>query len=766
MSIKRTKQGYDGMSVKDVTINSDGHLIITLELRTDSIVGSTMTTSTVIAPKHESHQTVTEQFTLSGTTVVGITHDPSKEDHDLLITALALRRSFEPLQSYLDRMEYLVSKFSNPDVISDPLCDPHFLDKHWGSENTSFDNGKVIITKRTQKVPFAYLLINSSAFTSSGWYYVEVHVTELTPGSKMIIRTETDTVLKEITVKGIYKFRYEVPRPSTALLYFEVTELPDDGNIVLDKVYLHSVKHSLDRYMKYIQEYEAGSSGFVDFDQLADALVTNLNEANSYAKSLMLQLGELLDSHRDDATNPHGTQYHQTGAAPLVHQHTPDECGAAAKKHTHLIEDLASPNMEFESILDHLNDTDNKYHKVTKHQVELGNLPNATTDVPVNSSETLATGKALYNVHSRLVEHANNYNNPHLIEKDDIGLGEVDNFPTATLAEHVDGVREDAFTTPQGTKYAVEAWTNSGVDITKMQPRALYHFKLDSSSDESVTIPILDNKIYQLKVSFPLDISQEVNVKDFHMSFMSSGTPVKQTSSWMYVGGTESSVIWKTEKDNTFFSPVPSGYGSSVGQWDMTLDTNSFELRGSYLSHLMTTVDDEVTVDSMVRPCQIFSSVSEEENVKQYIDTLSFVNGTNAPATIIVYELMPVFAHPTVIVDATPVGHMSSALKLTPVQAGWSYIDGSILSKVKHSKLWDYARTAGLVIDEDDWDVLNDSGEDIPHFCDMDEDTFRIPKIQDLDQPWILNIIKIKDVTIPKDVQVLFRLIMDEEEEI
>ena len=62
---------------------------------------------------------------------------------------------------------------------------------------------------------------------------------------------------------------------------------------------------------------------------------------------------------------------------------------------------------------DHKNNTSNP-HNVTKVQVGLSNIPNAKSDaVNLNSSETLATSKAVKTENDLLNAHIANKNNPH-----------------------------------------------------------------------------------------------------------------------------------------------------------------------------------------------------------------------------------------------------------------------------------------------------------------------------------------------------------------
>jgi len=88
----------------------------------------------------------------------------------------------------------------------------------------------------------------------------------------------------------------------------------------------------------------------------------------------------------------------------------------------------------------HAENTSNP-HSVTKAQVGLGNLPNAKSDsITLDSSDTLATSKAVKAENDALAAHVNNKNNPHAVPM------------TASL---------------RGTRTAIGTWTLYGLTIGK-----------------------------------------------------------------------------------------------------------------------------------------------------------------------------------------------------------------------------------------------------------------------------------------------------------
>jgi hypothetical protein len=733
----------------------------------DPIVGSTLTPSAGVSPKFITNELQANILTLKSNSATDITHDPNSQSPEEIPSMLAISRKFGEIIDLYIKAEELLNKFSNPYVISDPLCDPHFLDRHWDSDNVSFDNGRATIVKRTTNIPYAYLKITATAFTIPGWHYCEVEISSMSPGTTIEVRTEKNTLVKTITSAGVYKFRYIVERPSTSVLYFNVTKLADNGEIVLESVYLHSVRASLNRYMVFIQEEaETGGSGYASMDQVLAACLNTLNDAKLYTSQLVSNLNVVMDSHIQDTLNPHQTTYTQVGAAATVHTHIPSECGAAAEHHTHTSADIELEGINLSELRAHLIDTDNHYHQVTKEQVGLGNLPNATTDLAnEDTSNKLATGKAVATVNTNLATHASNYDNPHMTTAEQVGLGNVNNYATATLEEHIDGTLDTRYTHPLGVKSALTAWTNSGVDISKMQPQVLYELVI--SAETSQKIPLIPNKIYQIHIS----TGEHTGIGNFKFNFEDENGDVvgPYKNGFVYVTPDVAPHInWKLETHD-YMTMVPDPYGVNFGRGTITINTESFLVTSEFLGMITDTSTSEFLNEPII-PTKMYSTIHKDTiyelvTTTQTIKTLNLVNDeTTGSMLVTIYEMMPVHTHPTVVVDATPVGQMASTLSINPVQPGWSYIDGSELSRINYQKLYDYAVSQNLIISQMDWDTMNSNGEDIPHFGDGDgSSTFCIPKIQDLTQPWILNVIKVREVSLPNDTQVLFHLIKDEQ---
>jgi hypothetical protein len=61
--------------------------------------------------------------------------------------------------------------------------------------------------------------------------------------------------------------------------------------------------------------------------------------------------------------------------------------------------------------------------------------------------------------------HLLNLNNPHAVSKDQVGLGVVENFPIATRSEALDGVHDESYMTPRRVRQSIENTAYSYTDL-------------------------------------------------------------------------------------------------------------------------------------------------------------------------------------------------------------------------------------------------------------------------------------------------------------
>lgn len=117
----------------------------------------------------------------------------------------------------------------------------------------------------------------------------------------------------------------------------------------------------------------------------------------------------------------------------------------------------------------HLVDYNNP-HRVNKQQVGLGLVPNLAMATDIQHQDgtrndlfTNPRGVLLMIQKFALIPmnaHIENYANPHRVNKQQVGLGNVPNFPKATAAQAIDPTNDSAFMTPYTASLLVQSLTN------------------------------------------------------------------------------------------------------------------------------------------------------------------------------------------------------------------------------------------------------------------------------------------------------------------
>lgn len=178
-----------------------------------------------------------------------------------------------------------------------------------------------------------------------------------------------------------------------------------------------------------------------------------------------------LSGHTSDFTNPHNTTKAQVGLGNVENYGVASQADAAAGTRndaymTPLRTADAIASLAIVPLNAHLNDLNNP-HQTTKAHVGLGSVQNypvasqaeaqvgTRTDRYMTPARTLDAITAL--ALAPLNAHIADVGNPHQTTKAQVGLGNVENYPIATLAEAQAGTRTDRYMTPALVKATVAA---------------------------------------------------------------------------------------------------------------------------------------------------------------------------------------------------------------------------------------------------------------------------------------------------------------------
>ena len=186
--------------------------------------------------------------------------------------------------------------------------------------------------------------------------------------------------------------------------------------------------------------------------------------------AIMELVGDHFESHLADRNNPHRVNKAQVGLSEVLNFGLASEPDAVLGE---ALEGYMTPYLTAAAIralavvplTAHLEDLENP-HQVTKQQVGLGNVQDfgvaGLPEAQLGESESLymtpATTKAAVQAFAgnALTNHTSATNNPHQVTKQQVGLDLVDNFATASPEETALGQATNLFVTPAGLAAYIE----------------------------------------------------------------------------------------------------------------------------------------------------------------------------------------------------------------------------------------------------------------------------------------------------------------------
>jgi hypothetical protein len=179
-----------------------------------------------------------------------------------------------------------------------------------------------------------------------------------------------------------------------------------------------------------------------------------------------------LEAHVADKNNPHQTTKAQVGLGNVQNYGiaSQSDMDAGTSNGVYLTPVTVAKFVNDRAVTplaNHINDKGNP-HQTTKAQVGLGNVDNFVTASDATALEGTSTQNFLtpanlnYVVTQKAVNplntHIGDKNNPHQTTKAQVGLGSVDNFATATVAQAQAGTATNLFVTPKAMNDAFNSW--------------------------------------------------------------------------------------------------------------------------------------------------------------------------------------------------------------------------------------------------------------------------------------------------------------------
>ena len=240
-----------------------------------------------------------------------------------------------------------------------------------------------------------------------------------------------------------------------------------DNTADIDKPISTAVQEALDTVNKEVSEHKADKNnphevtkaqvGLGNVDNTADLDKPVSNATQELVDNTKKELDTKIDNHTSDFNNPHKVTKEQVGLGNVDNTADINKPVSVAQQalvdstKTELKKDIGDIEKD---VTNHIADKNNP-HEVNKLQVGLGNVDN-TSDInkPVSIAQQAALDKLKSDLESiigstgtDLSAHLKDFDNPHKVTKDQVGLGKVDN--TADLEKPVSVATQEAINAVQ-----------------------------------------------------------------------------------------------------------------------------------------------------------------------------------------------------------------------------------------------------------------------------------------------------------------------------
>lgn len=240
------------------------------------------------------------------------------------------------------------------------------------------------------------------------------------------------------------------------------------GDILAKPDYFPPLRHLHDIGDVYGFEYIVNAiedlrNAILNGDSVAhSAILRRIDDLRSWVNQRLVDTVAIVEEHQRDASNPHKTDKNQIGLGQVQNYPiaTEQQAMAGTANNAYMTPLLVAKYVSYkasDALLAHIADKSNP-HGVDKAQIGLGLVQNYGMATLLQAAE--GTSQLLYvspmgvtkridtMVMPTLNQHIGNQNNPHGTGKGHVGLGNVDNYKTATPAEALLSTTADKFMTP------------------------------------------------------------------------------------------------------------------------------------------------------------------------------------------------------------------------------------------------------------------------------------------------------------------------------
>ena len=426
---------------------------------------------------------------------------------------------------------------------------------------------------------------------------------------------------------------------------------------------------------------------------------------------------KIIQSHEGNLNNPHNVTKEQLGIGDIPTSTTDSMYESSVDK----IPVAKVTNDLYLYISDHVGSRNNP-HNVTTDQINAAPLEHThkvadITDIDTITNELSTLNTKIINAETRINLHTVNLENPHEVNKEQVELGNVENYGVATTEEATEGLVDNKYMTPAKVRSFMESlFSTSGIEFSKLQTTYISHFTLDNTTTTSARFSIKKGRTYKLKLegSDPRNIALRID----KTRLASSGNIVRNSICYpksLTIGSDTVTAVGCDNISLDHFVLIPSTAGMNYASGEISIDTFGMVVDGVLNSKVLNDSGSPVVdygfpviISSGYISTSYFDSVVDLTSLHVEIKDTSVT--TNMKFTL--YELIqPAYDMTVGVIDNTPVGTTIRNIKST-APAGYAALNGASLSRANNSELFKLVQDENILIDQTVYDqTITDSGE-------------------------------------------------------
>lgn len=697
----------------------NGNLIVSIDTEPFIPTGSrdpklptSITSGRVTTPLVDSNRVHADDIIINNKPITDIAYDLTDNDPDHVASAYAMdqirRRFLSEVKSFKNQLN---NKIITP-VISAAITPPYFsADSGWEYTGVEFSNGQCMYRNNDGLIREKQATMHlGGVFGSPGSYFIIFSVNRIDSGN-IVLYDNTNKVIRTIEYSGEYVQQIEVEDHANFQLFISINNVSAKHIVIIDRIYIYHVEQRAVQYFNYLAKslVSGDETGIASMAWVNNALATYQGNVTTNVNAIVADLTQNLLNHAGER-NPHHTTYADVGAAPAEHTHTvtdfnaapknhthtPDECGAAAFSHMHIPSECGA------AAVTHLHEPE-----------DCGAAPYMHTHSIADITD------------DEITTHITNYNNPHKVYKNQVGLGDVENYSVATDTDFINRAG-DKYVTPKnvGNYLDIVFSDDPTLKYVRFAPKQiLERTNVSIDPDETYEIEFNPNCVYTIYIDCKSQINAncfgiKIPIERINTENNTTFTPENMfLNSWM-LGNTDtngnSQMRWWYETGNAFYL-LPKNVGNNILKGRLTFDTSMYTLIGDFQTWLgemqTTTYTDEQTGTTTT-----LSSVNYLSNViypLRYQGTLKGMDSVSSDTAITTITPKLIISHDTsrindghtnpmkfdiTILEFVAVGTPANPVDTVPIMtiqtflgdippAGWHKANGDILDRSKYEEL-------------------------------------------------------------------------------